>query len=68
MVKVYDNIIPGSTCKKLLDLFEKNEDYQERYFLNHTNKHPENTKEKYLISLNSAKNKKYPLEENYLSP
>ena len=29
MVKVYDNIIPGSTCKKLLDLFEKNEDYQE---------------------------------------
>ena len=29
MVKVYDNIIPGATCKKLLDLFEKNEDYQE---------------------------------------
>ena len=29
MVKVYDNIIPGSTCKKLLDLFEKHEDYQE---------------------------------------
>ena len=29
MVKVYDNIIPGVICKKLLDLFEKNEDYQE---------------------------------------
>ena len=29
MVKVYDNIIPGATCKKLLDLFEKHEDYQE---------------------------------------
>ena len=29
MVKVYDNIIPNTTCKKLLDLFEKHEDYQE---------------------------------------
>ena len=29
MVKVYDNIIPGVTCKKLLDLFEKNEEHQE---------------------------------------
>ena len=29
MVKIYDNIIPDVTCKKLLDLFEKNEDYQE---------------------------------------
>ena len=29
MVKVYDNIIPNVTCKRLLDLFEKNEDYQE---------------------------------------
>ena len=29
MVKVYDNIIPNATCKKLLDLFEKHEDYQE---------------------------------------
>jgi len=29
MVKVYDNIIPGSTCKKLLDLFEKNTEHHE---------------------------------------
>ena len=29
MVKVYDNIIPGVTCKRLLDLFEKNEEHQE---------------------------------------
>ena len=29
MVKVYDNIIPGATCKRLLDLFEKNKEYQE---------------------------------------
>ena len=35
MVKVYDNIIPGVICKKLLDLFEKNEDYQEYINDNH---------------------------------
>ena len=29
MVKVYDNIIPSVTCKKLLDLFEKNTEYHE---------------------------------------
>ena len=29
MVKVYDNIIPGATCKRLLDLFEKNKEHQE---------------------------------------
>ena len=29
MVKVYDNVIPGVTCKRLLDLFEKNEEHQE---------------------------------------
>ena len=29
MVKVYDNIIPGVTCKRLLDLFEKNKEHQE---------------------------------------
>ena len=29
MVKVYDNIIPGVACKRLLDLFEKNKEHQE---------------------------------------
>ena len=29
MVKVYDNIIPGAICKRLLDLFEKNTEHQE---------------------------------------
>ena len=29
MVKVYDNIIPNVTCKRLLDLFEKNKEHQE---------------------------------------
>ena len=29
MVKVYDNVIPSVTCKKLLDLFEKNTEYHE---------------------------------------
>ena len=29
MVKIYDNIIPSVTCKKLLDLFEKNTEYHE---------------------------------------
>ena len=29
MVKVYDNIIPSATCKKLLDLFEKNTEHHE---------------------------------------
>ena len=29
MVKIYDNIIPSVTCKKLLDLFEKNKEHQE---------------------------------------
>ena len=29
MVKVYDKVIPGVTCKRLLDLFEKNEEHQE---------------------------------------
>ena len=29
MVKVYDNIIPGVTCKRLLDLFEKNTEHHE---------------------------------------
>ena len=27
MVKVYDNIIPSLTCKRLLDLFEKNTEF-----------------------------------------
>ena len=35
MVKIYDNIIPSVTCKKLLDLFEKNEDYHEYINDNH---------------------------------
>ena len=35
MVKIYDNIIPGAICKKLLDLFEKNEDYHEYINDNH---------------------------------
>ena len=29
MVKVYDNIIPSLTCKRLLDLFEKNTEHHE---------------------------------------
>ena len=29
MVKVYDNIIPSITCKRLLDLFEKNTEHHE---------------------------------------
>ena len=29
MVKVYDNIISGVTCKRLLDLFEKNTEHHE---------------------------------------
>ena len=33
MVKIYDNIIPSVTCKKLLDLFEKNTEYHE--FIDH---------------------------------
>ena len=33
MVKIYDNIIPSVTCKKLLDLFEKNTEHHE--FIDH---------------------------------
>ena len=32
MVKVYDNIIPNVTCKRLLDLFEEN--IQHQHFVN----------------------------------
>ena len=35
MVKVYDNIIPSVTCKRLLDLFEKNTEYHEYINDNH---------------------------------
>ena len=34
MVKVYDNIIPSATCKKLLDLFEKKLVYRKENYVN----------------------------------